>query len=239
MTSSTDDDHIQIPKLKDAKNYRPWAIYVQAALESRNIWEIVTGAKVVSTVSAVSASEAIKALYTSFVQQHASAKGILILSIDPSILIDKCTTCSANEIWEYYLSQYKEKGFVLRFTLFVHFTTSKVSVFRSITTYNADFQITLDKLANTGSTLPSDLQLAVYLHRIEDTYPDFAASQQSAARTKVPDISAVMAELEDGARTSNEPTALPARSSNASWGKSYGRRNGNTRNQGYGSYPSG
>ena len=128
---------------------------------------------------------------------------------------------------------------MLRFTLFVHLTTSKVSVFRSITAYNANFQITLDKLANTGETLPSDLQLAAYLHGIEDTYPDFAASQQSAARTEVPGISAVMAELEDEARTLNEPTALPARSSNASRGRNYSRGNGNTRNRGRGSYPSG
>ncbi len=129
MTSSTNDDCMQIPKLKGTENYRLWAIYVQAALESQNVWEIVTGAKVIPIVLAVSASEALKALYTSSVQQHAFAKDILILSIDLSILIDKCITCSAKEIWEYYSSQYKEKGFVLRFTLFVHLITSKVSVF--------------------------------------------------------------------------------------------------------------
>lgn len=43
-----------------------------------------------------------KAIHTLSVQQHAFAKDILILSIDPSILIDKYTTCSAKEIWEYY-----------------------------------------------------------------------------------------------------------------------------------------
>ena len=230
---------MRISKLKGAENYRPWAIYIQAALESRNVWDIVTGTKVVPSVLSAAATEATQATYTLSVQQHATAKGILILSIDPSILIDKCTTSLAREIWEYYSAQYKEKRFVLRFTLFVHLTISKVSIFRSITAYNADFQITLDKLANTGSTLPSDLQLAAYLHGIEDTYPDFAASQRSAARAHVPDISAVMAELEDEARTPNEPTALPARSSNASRGKSYGRGNGSTRNRGRGSYPTG
>ena len=45
---------------------------------------------------------------------------------------------------------------MLRFTLFVHLTISKVSIFQSITAYNMDFQITLDKLANTKSTLPSN-----------------------------------------------------------------------------------
>ncbi len=122
---------------------------------------------------------------------------------------------------------------MLRFTLFVHLTTSKISVFSSITAYNADFQITLDKLANTGLTLFSDIQLTAYLHRIKNTYPDFATSQQSAVQTKVPDILEVIAELKDEARTSNKYTTLPARFSNTSRGKNYGRGNGNTRNQGH------
>ena len=154
----------------------------------------------------------------------------MILSIDLSILIDKCTTSLAREIWEYYSAQYKKKRFVLRFTFFVHLTTFKVSIFRSITAYNTDFQITFDKLANTGSTHLFDLQLAAYLHGIEDTYPDFAASQRLAARALVPNISAIIAELEDKARTPNKPIALPARFSNASWRKSYGQENRNMRN---------
>ena len=62
----------------------------------------------------------------------------------------------AREIWKYYSAQYKEKRFVLRFTLFFYLTTSKIFIFRSITTNNADFQITFNKLANTRSTLFSD-----------------------------------------------------------------------------------
>lgn len=99
MTSSTNDDRMRIPKLKGAESYRPWVIHVQAALESRNVWEMVTGAKVAPTIPKVSASEALKDPYTSFVQQHASAKGIPILNIDPSILIDKYKTSLAKEIW--------------------------------------------------------------------------------------------------------------------------------------------
>ena len=68
MISLINDNRMRIPKLKDAKNYRLWAIYVQAMLESQNVWEIVTGAKVVSNTPKVSASEALKALYTSFIQ---------------------------------------------------------------------------------------------------------------------------------------------------------------------------
>lgn len=65
---------------------------------------------------------------------------------------------------------------MLRFTFFVHLTTSKISALSSITVYNMDFQITFDKLANTGSTFFSDLKLVAYLYGIKDTYLDFATS---------------------------------------------------------------
>ena len=119
---------------------------------------------------------------------------------------------------------------MLRFTLFVYLTTFKVSVFRFITAYNANFQITLDKLAKTRNTLLSNFQLVVYLYGIKDTYPDFAASQQSAAQANVPNISAVMAELEDKAQSLNKPTVLPVCSLNASRRRSYDRGDRNTRN---------
>lgn len=47
-------------------------------------------------------------------------------------------------------------------------------MFWSITTYDIDFQITLDKLVNTRLTLSSNLQLGTYLYGIENIYPDFA-----------------------------------------------------------------
>ncbi len=99
-----------------------------------------------------------------------------------------------------------------------------------------DFQITLDKLANTRSTFFSDLQLTTYLHGIEDIYSDFAVLQRSATQTKVPNILIVIAELEDKTHTANKPTTLLAYFLNASWEKSYSRRNKNMRNSGRGFY---
>ena len=138
----------------------------------------------------------------------------MVLSIDPSILTDDCATNSAKQIWDAYTTQYKEKGFVLRFTLFTHLVTTKVATFKTITAYNADFKITIDKLSSSGENLPADLRLAAYLHGIEVTYPDFAAAQRSSARTKIPELSAVMAELEDEGRQARavESTALSTRS---------------------------
>lgn len=131
--------------------------------------------------------------------------------------------------------QYKKKGFLLRFTLFVYLTTSKICLFRSITTYNIEFQITFNKLVNTGSTFSNDLPLVIYWHGIEDTYPYFATSQQSAAQAHILDISILISQLEDEACTLNQLTASPTYYSNTSRRKSYSV---NTINLGYSSYPS-
>ena len=54
--------------------------------------------------------------YRAYFLKHTPAKGIPILSINPSILIDKCSASSAKEICD-YSSQSKGNGLVLRFTL--------------------------------------------------------------------------------------------------------------------------
>ena len=86
MTFSNKDNCICIPKLKGAENYRPWAMYIQAALESRNVWNIVIGTKVVPFISPATVTEATQADYTLSVQQYAIVKGILISSIDLSVI---------------------------------------------------------------------------------------------------------------------------------------------------------
>ena len=138
----------------------------------------------------------------------------MVLSIDSSILTDDCVTNSAKQIWDTYTTQYKEKGFILRFTLSNHLVSTRVASFQSITAYNADFQITIDKLTSLGDTLPADLQLTAYLHEIKATYPDFAAAQRSSAQSKIPELSTVMVELEDEGRQARaiKSTALPTRS---------------------------
>ena len=98
IISPNKDNRMRISKLKDTENYRLWVIYVQAALESRNVWDIVTDTKLVPSVASAAATEAIQATYTLFVQQHATAKRILILNIDLSILIDKYSISSARKI---------------------------------------------------------------------------------------------------------------------------------------------
>ena len=63
--------------------------------------------------------------------------------------------------------------------------------------------------------------------------------KRSAARTKIPAISEVMAELEDEARAPQDSTALPVRSVDASRGRGHGRGNANMRGRRRGPYASG
>lgn len=52
------------PKLKDAENYRPWAIYVQAILETGNVWNIVIGTKIILSTPSSFAIEATQVNFT-------------------------------------------------------------------------------------------------------------------------------------------------------------------------------
>ena len=102
-------------------------------------WDIVTGTQKSPPTPKINASDNIKKKHRKYTQSHAIAKNILMLSIDPSILTDNCVTNSTKQISDVYTVQYKEKRFVLHFTLFTHLVTTKVSSFKSITTYNANF----------------------------------------------------------------------------------------------------
>ena len=73
--------------------------------------------------------------------------------------------------------------------------------------------------------MPSDFQLAAYLYRIENTYPDFAALQKSAARISVLALSGVMVELEVEAQTQYDSTVLPTYSVAATPSRSRDREN--------------
>lgn len=102
MTSCKKNKRIRIAKFKDTEKYRPQAIYVQATRESLNIWNIVAGTKLVPSAPSSSATKANQATYTLTVYQYITIKDILILRVELLILIDKCTTSLAKEIWKYY-----------------------------------------------------------------------------------------------------------------------------------------
>ena len=71
--------------------------------------------------------------------------------------------------------------------------------------------MTLDNLRSSGDSIPDDLKLAAYLHGIKEIYPDFAAAHRSAAATRIPAVSSVMAELKDEGQKSSNARALSIR----------------------------
>jgi hypothetical protein len=79
----------------------------------------------------------------------------------------------------------------------------KVSQYKSITAFNTDFKQHVDKLAQLGQPFPKGLTVSSFLIAIEDTYKDFATQKISAARARIPELTVLMAELQDEARRSS------------------------------------
>lgn len=93
--------------------------------------------------------------------------------------------------------QYNMKSFVFQLSLFIYLVTTKLGIFMSITEYNPDFQIIMNKLSSLGENLPTDLKPASYLQGIKVIYPNFTTAYRSATFTKVLEIWEIMVEEED------------------------------------------
>ncbi len=91
-TFTTDDERIRIPKLRRAENDRPWSIYVQATLESKGCWDIVIGTRKTPATPGTDTTDLVKKEHSEYIQSHATARSILLLSIDQSIPTDPPTT---------------------------------------------------------------------------------------------------------------------------------------------------
>lgn len=81
--------------------------------------------------------------------------------------------------------------------MFTHLIIRKVSLFQLIIVYNANFQITIDKISSSGKNLFTDLLLAVYLYKIKAIYSDFTATQKFSAKTTIFELSTIIIELKD------------------------------------------
>ncbi len=168
MAAFTHKKIIRILKLKGAENYRPWAIYVKATLESKGTWDIFGATRAIPATLDNKLDHGVKDAINSYKQQNISARAILILSIDSTIITDNFKTSTVKEISDYYGGLYKKIGFVLSFTPFVHLIILKVSAFQSIKVYNTDCKIILNKLRSLGDILPDNLKWATYLYGIEE-----------------------------------------------------------------------
>lgn len=99
----------------------------------------------------------IKHEYQKYIQSHTIAKNILVISINLSILTDDCITNLAKRILDIYIVQYKGKNFIFCFILFIYLVTTKVFLFKSITIFNANFLIIINKFSSLAKNLSADL----------------------------------------------------------------------------------
>lgn len=80
--------------------------------------------------------------------------------------------------------------------LFTYLMTTKIDLFKSITAFNTNFQITVNKSSTLDKILPAKLRLIVYFHRIETKYPNFTNAQKLLALTNTLKLSKIIAKLE-------------------------------------------
>ena len=110
--------------------------------------------------------------------------------------------------------------------------TSKLSDFNTLQYFQIDFTLTLSKLHESGEPLPRDLQIAAFLHGVEETYSQWAFAKRSTIRGKgagdpLPTVDNLTAELMDESRVNVRAKATALTIKKGGYGQSRGR--GNTR----------
>ena len=105
--------------------------------------------------------------------------------------------------------------------------TTKLKEYPSVEEYQLNFKSTLQKLHESGAPLPKDLQLASFLHGVEETYSQWAFAKRSTIRSKakdedLPTTEDLTAELVDESRITIAAEAKALAGSRAN----NGRRNG-------------
>jgi hypothetical protein len=110
--STVEEFRSRIAKLRGAENYRTWSIQVQTELEAKLVWDIITGerlkrsppipqpleAKSVSegpedsTPKPTQPSDEHKAAYNEWTKSNATAKAIIVINSDVSIITDDYVT---------------------------------------------------------------------------------------------------------------------------------------------------
>lgn len=148
-------------------------------------------------------------------KKNAEAIALFVCNIDPDLLDEIHVDNTAKAIWDHLRNQFGERGFTSRHTLFIHLMTSKLSDFNTLQDFQIDFKSTLSKLHESGEPLPKDLQIAAFLHGVEETYSQWAFAKQSTIRGKgaddsLPTVDDLTAELMDESRANvrAEATAL-------------------------------
>ena len=143
----------------------------------------------------------------SWLKRDAEASSFILCTIEFALLDDIDASSISKQLWDYLQSQYGEKGFTLRHNLFIHLMTTKLNGYPSFEEYQLNFKSTLRKLHESEAPpLPKDLQLAAFLHGVEETYGQWAFAKRSTIRSKakeedLPTVDDLTAELLDESRS--------------------------------------
>ena len=163
-------------------------------------------------------------------KKNAEAIALFVCNIDPDLLDEIHVDDTAKAIWDHLRNQFGERGFTLRHTLFIHLMTSKLSDFNNLQDFQIDFKSTLSKLHESGEPLPKDLQIAAFLHGVEETYSQWAFAKRSTIRGKgtddpLPTVDDLTAELMDESRANVRAEATALTATRGGYGQSRGRGN--------------
>ena len=202
---------------------------MKSLLRSKDWWKIVNGeekepepptkssssdpstsassSKETSTISAEKDEEDPKFIKSlaDWHKKNAEAIALFVCNIDPDLLDEIHVDDTAKAIWDHLRNQFGERGFTLQHTLFIHLMTSKLSAFNTLQDFQIDFKSTLSKLHESGEPLPKDLQIAAFLHGVEETYSQWAFAKRFTIRGKgtddpLPTVDDLTAELMDKSR---------------------------------------
>ena len=105
----------------------------------------------------------------SWLKRDSEAISFILCTIEFAILDDIDASSTSKQLWNYLQSQYGENDFNLRHNLSIHFMTTKPNKYPSVEEYQLNFKSKLQKLHESGAPLPKDLQLAAFLHGVEET----------------------------------------------------------------------
>jgi len=94
-----------IDKLDDSTHYPDWAIQVEAVLEEKEVWDIVSGDEVAPMTGPNSKT------FKSFVKRARLAKAQIILHLAPSQLPHIRNLATAKEMWDTLAQVHKARGF--------------------------------------------------------------------------------------------------------------------------------
>ena len=123
----------------------------------------------------------------SWFKRDAEASSFILCRIEFAILNDINASSTSKQLWDDLQSQNREKSFTLRQNLFIYLMTTKLNEYPSVKEYQLNFKSILQKLYESGAPLPKDLQLAAFLHGLEETYSQWAFAKRFTIRSKAKD----------------------------------------------------